>query len=240
MKKDIPLPLYYKIRESLREKILKGDYPPGSKIPSEQELMQEYHVSRITVIRAVNELVQEGLLFRKQGKGTFVSTPRIQQRLGKLTNFTQDMLSRNFKPDSIILNLDLINPTYILQEKLKIDENIKVWKLERLRLADENPMGLQIAYLPSDIFPSISKEELGRGSLYEYLQKKYGIVFKRAEETYWVRMPNNYESEKLKIQKNIPVFYVQRLTFLPNDRPGEFVESVLRGDRYQLYVELTT
>ncbi|MGB9857369.1 MAG: GntR family transcriptional regulator [Dictyoglomaceae bacterium] len=240
MKKDLPLPLYYKLRESIREKILKGDYPPGSKIPSEQELMQEYQVSRMTVIRAINDLVQEGLLYRKQGKGTFVSIPQVQQRLGRLTNFTQDMLARNLKPDSIILNLELISPSFLVQEKLKINEKVKIWKLERLRLADDTPMGIQVAYLPSDIFPIIDKEELGRGSLYEYLNKVYGITFKRAEETYWVRMPNNYEMEKLKIGKNVPVFYVQRLTFLADERPGEFVESVLRGDRYQLYVELTT
>lgn len=240
MKKELPLPLYYKLRESIREKILRGEYPPGSKIPSEQELMQEYNVSRMTVIRAVNDLVQEGLLYRKQGKGTFVSIPQVQQRLGKLTNFTQDMLSRNLKPDSIILNLELISPPFIIQEKLKIKENIKVWRLERLRFADDNPMGLQVAYLPSDLFPIIDENELGRGSLYEYLRKKYNIVLKRAEETYWVRMPTNYEIQKLKIKKNTPVFYVQRLTFLINERAFEFVESILRGDRYQLYVELTT
>lgn len=240
MKKDLPLPLYYKLRESIREKILKGEYPPGSKIPSEQGLMREYNVSRMTVIRAINDLVQEGLLYRKQGKGTFVSIPQVQQRLGRLTNFTQDMLARNLKPDSIILNLELISPSFLMQEKLKIKEDIKVWRLERLRLADDNPMGIQIAYLPSDIFPVIDKEDLGRGSLYEYLNRVYGTNFKRAEETYWVRMPNTYEMEKLKIGKNIPVFYVRRLTFLANERPGEFVESVLRGDRYQLYVELTT
>jgi len=240
MEKDLPLPLYYKLRESIREKILKGEYPPGSKIPSEQELAQKYKVSRMTVIRAINDLVQEGLLYRKQGKGTFVSIPQVQQRLGKLTNFTQDMLSRNLKPDSIILNLELISPSFLIQEKLKINEGTKVWKLERLRLADESPMGLQTAYLPSDIFLYIDKEELGNGSLYEYLKKKYGIVFKRAEETYWVRMPNSYEAEKLKIGKNNPIFYVQRITFLTDEKPGEFVESILRGDRYQLYVELTT
>ncbi len=239
MKKELPLPLYYKLRESIREKILKGEYLPGSKIPSEQELMEEYNVSRMTVIRAINDLVQEGLLYRKQGKGTFVSIPQVQQRLGKLTNFTQDMLSRNLKPDSIILNLELMFPPFIIQEKLKIKENIRVWKLERLRLADNNPMGLQVAYLPSDIFPVIDETELGRGSLYEYLRKKYNIFFKKAEEIYWVRLPNNYEAEKLEIPKNTPVFYVQRLTFLENGRPGEFVESVLRGDRYQLYVELS-
>lgn len=239
MKKELPLPLYYKLKESIREKILKGEYPPGSKIPSEQELIQEYNVSRMTVIRAVNDLVQEGLLYRKQGKGTFVRVPQIQQRLGKITNFTQDMLSRNLKPDSIILNLELIFSPFLVQEKLGIKENIRVWKLERLRLADHNPMGLQVAYLPSDIFPVIDENELGRGSLYEYLRKKYNIFFKRAEETYWVRLPNNYEAKKLGIKKDTPVFYVQRLTLLENERPGEFVESVLRGDRYQLYVELS-
>src|SRR3569833_738583 len=100
LNKNIPIPLYYQLKERLTQQIMGGDFQPGTLMPSERELSDRYGISRMTVRQALGEMVKEGLLLREQGKGTFVAEPKITQGLLRLTSFSEDMQSRGLKPDS--------------------------------------------------------------------------------------------------------------------------------------------
>lgn len=233
------LPLYQQLREQLEARIRSGLWKPGDQIPTEDELCRMYQVSRSTVKQAIGELVQAGLLYRWQGKGTFVAKPRIRHRLA-LTSFTQDMVSRGLKPASRILGLEMIGASEAVASSLNVPVDSLVWRLDRLRLADGEPMGRQTAYLPVHLCPEIPADAVEKGSLYEFLDKRYGLRSVRAIETYIPTVASAADAALLGVSPGTPLFAVERLSFLADNRVLEYVQSLLRGDRYTLYVELSS
>ncbi len=148
LERSNPLPLYYQLKEVLRQQIRAGHLAPHTAIPSEPELVARYHVSRATVRQALTELVNEGLLYRQHGKGTFVCEPRVQQTLSELTSLTQDIQRRGKRPGGILLVSELIRGTESVRKWLELADEEQVIRLERLRTADDLPIAHEIDYLP--------------------------------------------------------------------------------------------
>lgn len=233
------VPLYYQLKERIREQIEAGILKPGDKIPSERELSLAYGMSRMTVRQGLTELVNEGLLYREQGKGTFVSLPKISQGLMKLTSFTEDMLRRGLQPGGRVLSLEVVEATPRLAGILVLPEDRRIYRLERLRLADGHPMALEITHLPYHVFPDLMREELGHRSLYAILETKYGVKVQRAIQSLEPVVANHYEAEILGVAPGAPLLLMERTTYDVSDRPIEYVKSLYRGDRYKFVVELT-
>src|SRR5712692_9326679 len=146
LERSNPLPLYYQLKEVLKQQIRSGHLAPHTAIPSEPELVTSYHVSRATVRQALSELVHEGLLYRQHGKGTFVCEPRVQQTVSKLTSLTEAIRRRGKSPGGFLLVSELSRGSQIIREQLALTDVEQVIRLERLRTADGIPIAYEIDY----------------------------------------------------------------------------------------------
>jgi GntR family transcriptional regulator len=233
-----PIPLYYQLKARIEEQIESGRWKPGDRVPSESELGEFYRVSRTTVRQALAELVNQGMLLRIQGKGTFVSEPRIQQRLSQLTSFTQDMQARGKQPDSQVLRLELTSPSPQVKEALQLRAESQVILLQRLRLADAVPMAIESAYLHFEKCKPVLDADMTGASLYQLLQSIDVIPIRARQQWTAVACPG-VEARLLGISKGSPVLRIQRTTYDQYDQPFEQVESYYRGDRYIFQAELS-
>jgi GntR family transcriptional regulator len=233
-----PIPLYYQLKARIEEQIESGHWKPGDRVPSESELGEFYRVSRTTVRQALAELVNQGMLLRIQGKGTFVAEPRIQQHLSQLTSFTQDMQARGKKPDSQVLRLELVSPPALVKEALQLRGHSQVILLQRLRLADAVPMAIENAYLHFEKCKAILDADIAGASLYQLLQS-VGVIPTRARQQWTAVACPAVEARLLGISKGGPVLRIQRTTYDQYDHPFEQVESYYRGDRYIFQAELS-
>ena len=238
LNKQIPIPLYYQLKQYLEEKIERGDLKPGEFIPSEREMSEQFGISRMTVRQALQELVVEGKLIREKGKGTVVAEPKINQGLLKLTSFSEDMLSRGMRPGAKVVDVSVKTEHSGISKKLRIGEDAPLLVITRVRMADEQPMALETTHLPLSRFAGLDKDNFKNMSIYEHLKDQYGVVTTSATQTIEVGMPNTREAELLKIERNVPVILIERVTFDQQREPMELVKSTYRGDRYKLYAEL--
>jgi GntR family transcriptional regulator len=229
------LPMYYQLKTLIHHRITSGEYPVDYCLPSEREFCETYGISRITVRQAIMDLVKDGLLVREQGKGTFVAKPKIEQRLSGLTSFTEDMRSRNLRPGTRLIRFIVIKVFGQVAERLQLPGGEEVYELARLRLADDEPMALETAYIPVYRVPNLSADMVAAGSLYALLRQQ-GILFSHAEQTLEASIARPLEADYLHIKKRDPVLLIERTTYMPDGSPIEFVKSVYRGDRYKFII----
>jgi GntR family transcriptional regulator len=238
LSKHSPVPLYQQLKAIIEDHIAIGEWLPNQRAPSERELCEQFKISRITVRQALSELVMEGRLTRTQGRGTFVAYPRIQQQLTNLTGFTQDMQARGKRPGAKVLQLECVPalPTVIRALQLKAGDQVIL--LQRLRLADGEPVAVETDCLPDALCHGLLKEKLEGRSLYDVLAKNYDITPTRAEQQLEAMACPSAEAKLLGIRKGSPVLHIHRTTFNRDGRPFEMVESFYRGDKYIFHAEL--
>ena len=232
-----PLPLYHQLKVLLKKKIESGVWKTGKKIPSEKELASIYSTSMTTVRQAVALLTNEGLLVKKQGKGTFVATAKIQKGPILLTSFTEEMQSKGFKVKSKVLRFGRVNPNDVIRRTLNLPEDEKVFLIQRLRYANDEPMGLQSSYIVLDIAEGLENEDLS-GSLYQILEHKYGVVIAKANENYSAMLLDKNTEKLLGLPHPAVGFSVKRIAYSAKNRPIEYTESFMRADRYSISIKL--
>ena len=232
-----PVPLYYQLKEIFRSWIAAGDFDQDGRFPSEAELQQQFKVSRMTIRRALSELVQEGFLVREQGRGSFVVRPRVQDQLRYLTSFTEDMRLRGLPTRSRILDFRLVHDPEVAKA-MGIPESEELVQLRRLRLVRDDPVAIQNAFIRHRFCPGLVERGLIEGSLYATLERGYGLKLGRAIQTVEAKPADEYEARLLGIELGQPVLLLERLTFLKGGEPVEYVRSAYRGDRYRFTVEL--
>jgi len=232
------LPLYVQLRDALRGKIEGGEWKVGSQLPTEAELMASFKVGRATVRQALQELVNQGLLYRKQGKGTYVSRPRQEDDIETLVSFTAEMMARGVTPGARVLGVWVIIPPAEVREQLDLKDNEKVVRLERLRFGDGLPIALELAHLNHGMVPGIENEDL-TGSLYHRLVHVHGLRIARVQQTIQPALATAREAELLGIRRGSPVLVIDRLSFADSGKPIEIMHFVYRGDIYQVKAELT-
>jgi GntR family transcriptional regulator len=232
------LPLHQQLKAAIEERIASGEWLPGTQVPSERELCEQYGISRITVRQALTALVMEGRLIRTQGRGTFVASPRIEQQLTQLTGFTQDMRARGKRPSARVLEAGSMSALPLIARVLKIEVGESVIMLKRLRLADGEPVAIEIAYLPENRCRGLLKEMLATRSLYDILTRKYDLKPARAMQQMEAIACPAAEAKLLGTRRGAPVLHIHRTTYDREGRPFELVESFYRGDRYTFYAEL--
>lgn len=233
------LPLYHQLKAVLKEDIENGLYGPGDLLPSEPQLAAIYKVSRITAKQAVVDLVREGLLYRIQGKGTFVAQPVVEQELRGMFSFSEDARKKGMNPTDQLLVFTIRRATRKLALRLAIQEESQVIEIQRLRFVNDVPLAIQEAFLPHDIFPGLSRQDLlASGSLYRLLGDKYGRRPAGGRETYSVGIADARESDLLQVERGSAVFRIERESFDAKGMPIENVRSTIRGDLYRVQVEL--
>ncbi|WP_059102927.1 GntR family transcriptional regulator [Shouchella shacheensis] len=235
--KKSPIPIYFQIEEFIKKQIAEGVLYPGEALPSEREFADEYGISRMTVRHGINNLVNQKLLYRKKGKGTFVSWPKIEQPLSGMTSFTEDMESRNMKPDSKLLVFTTIQASAFVARQLQISEGEAVYFIQRVRLADELPIALERTYIPVSLVPGLTKEVLN-ASLYAYFEETCGFTIHEAEQTIEASLASEEDATHLSVPINSPLLSIRRNTRLLDNRVLEVVFSHYRGDRYHFVTRM--
>lgn len=234
-------PLYRQTAEALRSRIAQNVWRQGDRLPSETQLCEEFGVSSITMRRAVATLVAEGMLVRLQGRGTFVSNDRaIVQGPPHLTSFTQDMQQRGWGSSARVLELVTERAPAAISTQLGLSTGALVSRLTRVRLANEQPVAIQTAYLPALLFPALESHDFSRASLYEVLERDYAVKPAAATETYHATKLSASQAQLLETEPDCAGFRVERLTTDSTGRRIELVQSVIRGDRYTLVLRLST
>ncbi|MCL4516652.1 MAG: GntR family transcriptional regulator [Firmicutes bacterium] len=238
--RDGRMPLYYQIYDLLREEIESGVYLPGDRIPTESELSKNFGVSRVTVKQGIQKLVVDGLLYRQQGKGTFVTSPKVNRKLSGLISFHDEMLQKGFVPTTRLLEFMVVPARRVVAEALRLSEGEKVIRIKRLRLADGEVMAVQTSFVPHALCPELAKRrEKLTGSLYKLLRQDFGLDPAAGRESYSAVVVRGADAAILGVLEGSPVFAVRRFACLADGRPVEYAESLLRADRYSLDVELS-
>lgn len=236
--KNSPIPMYYQIMSQLREKIAAGEYDVNDALPPERELVETYQVSRMTIRQAILELVNEGILVRRKGIGTFVAPPKLEQPLNSLTSFTEDMARRGMKADSRIISFKEMTPDPTLRKTLGLSAEDTVFECVRLRLADEEPMALETTALLASICPGLRAEALEHQSLYTVLSEQWGVQLDFATQSLEPILAPAYEATLLHVAPGSPLLLMHRVTYDQSGRAFEHVKSLYRGDRYKFVTEL--
>ena len=232
IKRDDSTPIYLQLARSLREQIISGIFDPGNALPSERDLCDQTGMSRITIRKAIDKLIEEGLLFRKHGSGTFVA-PRIESPPA-LTSFSEDARRRGDKPGVIWMMKSYANPTEDEASMLAISVNTKVAKLSRIRLSDGEPLAIEHAVVPARFLPAL--EDLGE-SLYEALGAR-GFRPVQGQQRIRASSATPTEAGIFSVAEHSEVLRIVRLTLLADGTPVEFTRSVYRGDRYEFVSDL--
>ncbi|MCQ8261240.1 GntR family transcriptional regulator [Streptococcus suis] len=229
-------PLYLQLVDTL-EIMIRDNMEPNEKLFSERELTQVYGVSRITVRLALQELEKRGLVYKKHGKGTYVSEiSNSAVDLSQAYSFTEQMRRIGKIPSTKILSFSTILVTDFIAQQLQISLGNQVFELERLRLADGIPMMLERTYVPVEIFPQLSKERLEELPLYEIFFEDYGQQIRLAEEEFYASIALDNEANLLRIPNSSPVLHLIRKTYNDRNRLIEFTFSIARGDQFRYKV----
>lgn len=232
------IPLYHQLKEIIEQEIGLGEWKPGDKISSENELRQMYDISRNTVQKALDELVQEGVLQRRQGRGTFVSKPKIDQPLTGFYSFSKVIADQGMNAKDIIIDLKTLEADYKIAEKLQINQGEEVISLQRLRTANNEPIILETSYLPKSIVKELSREDLENLSLYDLLEERFGVIVIKAKESFEPVLIRKYEEEFLGVKAGTPGLLLDRVAYDMEGRIVEYCRSIVRGDRCRFYTEL--
>ena len=231
-------PLYQQIYQLLRNKILGGYWRPNEMLPSEAELTEQYQVSRATVRQALDELANDGLIYRKQGRGTFVSPPTVEQGLVRIVSFTDDMQQRGLMPGTKLISAGHVPATETLAHQLQIEVGEPLARIERLRLADNEPMSVEISFLVQRYCPGILSRDYTTHSLRRMLEEKYSIRIASARQTIRAISATEKLAEILTTENGAALLYIERLSLSEFDVPVEYLRLYHRGDRYTLHTDL--
>jgi GntR family transcriptional regulator len=237
--KSLKIPLYHQLYEILRESITTGEWKPGDMIPPETELMVKFEVSRTTIRDVMDKLVNEGLIFRQQGRGSFVSQPTMEQGLVRITNFTDDMHQRGLTASSNVLSAELIPASEEIAQKLNINVGEELGLLRRLRLGNNEPMSVEESFFIHKYAPGyLTRHDYSTTSLRDSLVADYHIHWLRARQIVRAISSPREMSKFLQIPHHAPLLFVERITTSDQDIPVEYLRVFYRGDRYSLFSEL--
>jgi GntR family transcriptional regulator len=236
--RDSPVPRYFQLKQILLNRLQEGEWHPGDLVPSERELSEQYGISRMTARQAITALVNEGVLFREQGKGTFVSQRKFTQQLLRLTGFTEDIQARGQIPGTKVLVAQMLAADGPAAERLRIEPGTPVFHLQRLRLADDEPLALEVAYLRFKGCERLLTENLEQQSLYHLLETTYAIPLMEADQELEARLAGSEEARLLSISAGRPVLVTRRITYTDHNCPIEYTEAVYRADAYTFSTRL--
>jgi DNA-binding GntR family transcriptional regulator len=232
------LPLYQQLYEILRVRIADLEWQPGQMIPSEPELMATYGVSRITLRQVLDMLVRDGLIVREQGRGSFVARPTLEKGMVRIFSFTEDMRQRGLAPRTIVLAAELIPATAEVAASLGVELGEEMVRLERLRLAEDEPLAIEESHLVHRFCPGLLQFDFAVESLREVMARAYGVRWSRAHQTIRAILASEAEAALLGVQPNAALLYIERVSYSQGSTPSEFLRVRYRGDRYTLYNEL--
>ena len=230
--------LYFQLYDILYREIRDGVYKPGQLLPTESTLVEQYHISRITVRKALDLLMNDGLIAKRRGYGTFVQNKKVEQTLTRVQHFASEMEKRGYASSVTMLSNEILYASRAIAEKLQIEEGDELIRVERLRYADGVPMCIERSHLIRSRCPEVSRHDFSRQSLRRFLEEKYDIVWKRAHQRIYAAAASARMAGYLGIKEGDPLIYIERVSYTGSDWPGEYLQAWYRGDSYYLTADL--
>lgn len=230
-----PIPLYFQVSQKIEKAILSGELPAGSRLENEVALSERLGLSRPTVRRAIQDIVDKGLLVRRRGIGTQVVHGQVTRNV-ELTSLFDDLARSNKKPTTQVLAVEAVPADAKIAEVLSVDEGTPTLYIHRLRLADDVPMAVMENWLPED-FLDIDRDDLLQHGLYQVLRSR-GVTIRVARQRIGARKSTNEEASLLEIDKNSPLLTMNRTAFDGSGRAVEFGHHCYRPDLYSFEVTL--
>lgn len=231
------IPLYQQVKDVLTNKISKKIWKSGDLIPTEQELIDEFKVSRTTIRKAISEMVQENLLKKQQGRGTTVNNHVFISSLRSLTGFAEEVIGKGYLTSSKLISAEDRKDLYTEKKILQLSENESVTLIKRIRFVEDNPVALERTSWPNEIGKILQKQDLNNAKYYQILEK-YGFYLKKANETISAVNATPYEAELLGITGGEALLEMTRVSYGFDDKPIEYTKTKFRSDRYHYNVEL--
>lgn len=235
---DRSIPLYYQLENILRSRIEGGEVLPSQKLPTEQELSREYKISRATVRQALAALVSEGLLYRKQGKGTFVTQKAAQTKSVKLTGFTEDLFTEGHRAEVRIMEMRPVPAPERVAAILRIAAGDEIIRFKRLRSVDGAPFSYVINYMVPEIGQKITERDLDHHTMLHLLEEKVGISLGTIRHSLESIKADVEVSSLLGVNVFEPVLYMETAVYSSDGQAVEAVDTFFRSDRYRYTVEL--
>jgi len=233
------VPKYIILKEEIIRQIENEELVDDQMIPSERELIAKHGMSRITVRKAIDDLVNEGYLYRIQGKGTFVKGDRGKQNLFSITSCTQDIINLGMVPSRKVLSIDVIPVNAKRAKQLEISKDEMVVRLDRLYFADGEAINRTTTYLPAKYFPGLEKHDFEKNSLYEVLEQEYGVTITRATRTIEAILAEGDTADLLDVPEGMPILLFRAVTYgkIGNrELPIEVFKCCYRTDKFKFYI----
>ena len=235
-------PLWRQIADRLRAAIAAGEFRPGDALPSESEINATFSVSRATARASLDRLRQEGLISRHSGRGSFVLPPQIEQPVNELASFAEDMRRRGLRASYATFTAAEAEATAEVAEALGLEEGDVVFRIDRLFLADDVPIGMSQSWLAPWVFTAgraPSPDDLDAGSLYAWLGEKCGVRIAGAKEFIEAAVADPTMARRLEVAPGAPLLVGRRRSHVDDGRPIEYAVMHYRADRYRFIIDLT-
>jgi len=232
------LPLHAQVEESLLRSLASGALPPGTRLPSEDSLIESYAVSRTTIRTAIQNLTARGLIEIRRGKGTFVTEPAITQELTELTGFVEDMEKLGRRPSAQVLDRRMVAASETVARQLGLQRGVAVARIQRVRLADGVPLSFDETYLPAELGEKIMADDLENQPIFALLEQKYSTPLLEAEYRLAAVASHGTVARALGISAGSPIFLIERTTFSERHRPVDYERLYYRGDHIRFVTRL--
>jgi GntR family transcriptional regulator len=236
--KDSPVPLYYQLKNIICEMIENEELKADEVVPTERELCELHGISRMTANKAIANLVNEGLLYRERGKGTFVAKKKEKHPLHTLLSFTEDIERRGLSVETKIISFERKLATKKIQHDLQLGTEQEVFEITRLRSVDGEPYAIETAYLSAILCEGLSAAKLENNSLYKILDSQFDLQVEYANQTIEPVLVNDYESQILQVKQKTLALLFSRLTYGKQNIPIEVTKAIYRSDRYKFEITL--
>jgi len=231
--------LYSRVETVLASEITDGALRVGDQLPTEDSLIARFEVSRITVRRAIQNLVSRGLVEIRRGRGTFVAAPKISQELTELTGFVEDMRALGRKPTARVISKEIVTADTTVARQLALTKGERVVRIRRVRLADDVPISFDETYLPLAIGKKIMKNNLKVQPIFSLLESKYSVPLIEAEYKLEAVAAPSDVAVALGVQQGGPMFRIERTSYSIGSKPVDYEKLYYRGDVVRFVTRLS-
>ncbi len=232
------IPLYFQIEQDLALSITNGTLAPGSQLPSEEELVRRYGVSRTTVRKAVQELERLELIEIRRGKGTFVRQSKLTQELTALTGFVEDMVAIGLKPSARLLGTRTVPATEEVARQLRLPIGTEVMQIKRVRMADDVAISMDETYLPLALGRKVVENDLEVYPIFSLLEGKYDTPLLEADYRIEAIAADPFVADALGVEDRAPILLIERVSYSLDLSPVDYEKLFYRGDKLKLTTRL--
>lgn len=232
------LPLYAQVEASLAARIAGGEWQPGDRLPSEDELVRDFSVSRTTLRSAIQALVQRGLVEIRRGLGTFVAHPKVVQELTSLTGFVEDMEALGRSASARLLDWEEVHASEVVARQLALPLGARVIRIRRVRLSDGRPLSYDDTYLPRDLGARVVTDDLAVMPIFTLLETKYDTPLAEARYELEASIADSEVARALGVGTGSPIFLIERTSYAVDGRPVDYERLHYRGDQVRFVTRL--